>query len=42
MTLDQSAYLQSLDAIDIFEASGGVDFEALTQHCLKELVPARK
>ena len=38
MTLDQATYLQNLDAIDIFEASGGVDFEALSQHCLDELL----
>jgi len=38
MTLDQAPYLQNLDAIDIFEASGGVDFEALSQHCLDELL----
>jgi HprK-related kinase B len=32
MTLDQEAYLQCLDGVGIFEASGGVDFDALTQH----------
>jgi len=37
LVLDQAAYLKSLDDIDIFEASGGVDFDALTRHCLDEL-----
>jgi HprK-related kinase B len=38
MSLEQAAYLHNLDAIDIFEASGGVDFEALSKHCLDELL----
>ncbi len=42
MPLDQAAYLKSLAAIDIFEASGGIDFEALSQHCLNELTGAKK
>jgi len=42
MALDQAAYLKSLDGIDIFEASGGVDFDALTQHCLSELMGEKK
>ena len=42
MALDQSAYLKSLASIDIFEASGGVDFDALSQHCLNELIGGKK
>jgi len=38
MDLDPATYLRDLDSIDIFEASGGVDFDALTQHCLSELI----
>ena len=42
MALDQAAYLKSLADIDVFEASGGIDFEALSQHCLNELIGANK
>jgi HprK-related kinase B len=38
--LDEAAYLQNLATTDIFEASGGVDFDALTRHCLDELMGA--
>lgn len=38
MALDQAAYLKSLAAIDIFEASGGIDFDNLAQHCLNALI----
>jgi len=41
MAPDPATYLQNLDAIDIFEASGGVDFDALTQHCVNELMEAK-
>ncbi|MCP4766905.1 MAG: HprK-related kinase B [Gammaproteobacteria bacterium] len=42
MTLDQAAYLKSLAGIDIYEASGGIDFDALSQHCLNELIGGKK
>jgi len=42
MALDQSAYLKSLADIDVFEASGGIDFDALSQHCLNELIGRKK
>jgi HprK-related kinase B len=42
MALDQAAYLKSLAAIKIFEASGGVNFDALSQHCLNELIGGKK
>jgi HprK-related kinase B len=38
MALDPAPYLETLDSIDIFEASGGLDFDALSQHCLDELM----
>jgi HprK-related kinase B len=38
--LDEAAYLRNLAATDIYEASGGVDFDALTRHCLDELTGA--
>jgi HprK-related kinase B len=38
MALDPEPYLKTLDGIDIFEASGGLDFDALSQHCLDELM----
>ena len=41
-TLDQEPYLQTLDGIDIFEASGGLDFDALSQHCLDELMGTKE
>jgi HprK-related kinase B len=40
MSLDQATYLRSLGAIDIFEASGRVDFDALAQLCINELMRA--
>jgi HprK-related kinase B len=42
MALDQAAYLKSLAGIKIFEASGGVNFDALSQHCLNELIGGKK
>jgi HprK-related kinase B len=42
MALDQAAYLKSLAAIKIFEASGGIDFDALSRHCLNELIGRKK
>ncbi|MDX2316354.1 MAG: HprK-related kinase B [Gammaproteobacteria bacterium] len=41
MALDPAPYLKTLDAIDVFEASGGLDFAALSQHCLDELLGTR-
>ncbi len=38
MALDPVPYLKTLDGIDVFEASGGLDFGALSQHCLDELI----
>ena len=38
MALDPEPYLKALDGIDIFEASGGLDFDALSQYCLDELM----
>ena len=38
MSLDEDAYLQALDGIAIYEASGGVDFENLSKRCLDELM----
>jgi HprK-related kinase B len=42
MALDQAAYLKNLAAIDIFEASGGIDFDSLAQQCLNELIGGKK
>lgn len=36
--LDEQAYLHTLKAVPIFEASGGIDFDALAQLCLKEMI----
>ncbi len=41
MILDQAPYLQNLDAIDVFEASGGADFDALSRHCINELMEVK-
>jgi HprK-related kinase B len=41
MALDPEPCLKTLDGIDIFEASGGLDFDALSQHCLDELTGAK-
>jgi len=38
MDLDPAPYLKTLDRVDVFEASGGLDFDALSQHCLDELM----
>ncbi|MDC1287677.1 HprK-related kinase B [Gammaproteobacteria bacterium] len=38
MDLEQAVYLRNLESVDIFEVSGGVDFDALTRHCLSELI----
>lgn len=40
MALDPAPYLKTLDGVDIFEASGGLDFDALSQHCLTKLMGA--
>ena len=42
MALDPEPYLKALDGVDIYEASGGLDFDALSQHCLEELMGARE
>jgi len=42
MALDPLPYLQSLSGIDVFEASGGVDFDALSQQCLNQLTGGKK
>jgi HprK-related kinase B len=42
MTLDPAPYLRSLDGIEIFEASGGVDFDALVRHCVNEITGVKK
>ena len=36
--LDQEAYLDSLLGVAVFEASGRVDFEGLTDYCLEKLL----
>jgi len=38
MTLDEDAYLAALDGVGIYEAKGGVDFDALSRHCVDELM----
>ncbi len=35
---DEQAYVHALDGVRIYEASGGVDFAALTERCLAELM----
>ena len=42
MALDPEPYLQTLDGVDIFEASGGLDFDALSQRCLDQLMGTKK
>ena len=41
MLLDEASYLQCLEGIDVFEASGGLDFDALSQHCLGHLMAVK-
>jgi len=38
MDLDEEAYLAALEDVKIYEAKGGVDFDALYQHCVGELM----
>ncbi|MEN8176205.1 MAG: HprK-related kinase B [Pseudomonadota bacterium] len=36
--LDEEAYLAALEGVSLYEASGGVDFDALQSYCLNELM----
>jgi len=38
MDFDEQSYLDQLDTVDIFEVTGGIDFDLLTQQCLDELL----
>jgi HprK-related kinase B len=38
MSFDEQAYLDQLDSVDIFEVTGGIDFDLLTRQCLNELL----
>jgi len=38
MALDEEAYLAALQDVAIYEAKGGVDFDALCRHCIEELM----
>jgi HprK-related kinase B len=38
MGFDEQAYLDQLDGVDIFEATGGIDFDRLTELCLSQLL----
>jgi HprK-related kinase B len=42
MAPDPAPYLKTLDSIDVFEVSGALDFDALSQHCLEELMEAKQ
>jgi HprK-related kinase B len=35
---DEQAYLDTLEGITVYEASGGIDFDALARRCLNELM----
>lgn len=38
MSFDEQAYLDQLDSVDIFEVTGGIDFDLLTEQCLNQLL----
>jgi len=40
MALNEEAYLAALDGVAVYEASGRVDFDGLTRHCLQDMMEA--